>query len=50
MADTNISGIAKVVLQARADMKAANPGKDKEGVDFSASFMDMMKNQGFRQI
>lgn len=45
MADTNISGIAKVVLQARADMKAANPGKDKEGVDFSASFMDMMKNQ-----
>lgn len=43
MADTNISGIAKVVLQARADRKAANPGKDKEGVDFSASFMDMMK-------
>lgn len=43
MADTNISGIAKIVLQARADMKAANPGKDKEGVDFSASFMDMMK-------
>lgn len=43
MADTNISGIAKVVLQARADMKAANPGKDKDGVDFSASFMDMMK-------
>lgn len=45
MADTNISGIAKIVLQARADMKAANPGKDQEGTDFSASFMDMMKNQ-----
>lgn len=42
MADTNISGIAKIVLSARADMKAANPGKDREGVDFSASFMDMM--------
>lgn len=45
MADTNISGIARIVLQARADMKAANPGKDQEGPDFSASFMDMMKNQ-----
>ncbi|MCM1257418.1 MAG: flagellar hook-length control protein FliK [Roseburia sp.] len=43
MADTNISGIAKIVLSARADMKATKPENDREGVDFSASFMDMMK-------
>lgn len=42
MADTNISGIAKIILQARADSKTANPVKEKEDVDFTSSFMDYM--------
>ncbi len=48
MADSSISGIAKLVLQERVnDVKAAYSAKDKDDVDISASFMDFMSQSSF---